>query len=236
MPKLTIVVPVFNEAESLSRLNREMNIFLEQSPVPASVLFVNDGSSDNSESVIESIAASDSRYRFIKLKDNKGLSTALKAGFDHCQSDWIGYIDADLQTSPMDFLKLLNFIPEFDLVTGIRTERKDSLIKKLSSIIANRVRRMIINDGIEDTGCPLKIGKAEYFKRIPFFKGMHRFLPAMFEMAGGRVKQTPVKHFPRLEGKAKYHLGNRLVGPLIDAFAFRWMQKHYIHYKVDKAS
>ena len=170
MFKLTVVVPVFNEADSLSRLNREMNIFLDQSPVPTSVLFVNDGSGDLSQSVIEGIVSADTRYHFIKLQQNKGLSTALKAGFDHCQSEWIGYIDADLQTSPMDFLNLLKFIPEFDLVTGIRTERKDSFVKKLSSKIANRVRRMIIHDGIEDTGCPLKIGKAEYFKRIPFFK------------------------------------------------------------------
>lgn len=235
-PKLTVIVPVFNEAESLHRFNHEMNQFLDQSPVSTSVLFVNDGSTDSSQSIIERIGYTDNRYHFLKLHENKGLSTALKAGIDHSQSEWIGYMDADLQTSPIDFLNLLTFIPEFDLVTGIRSERKDSVVKKISSTVANHVRRMIIHDGIEDTGCPLKIGKAEYLKTIPFFHGMHRFLPALVGMAGGRVKQIPVRHFERLEGKAKYNLSNRLVGPLLDTLAFRWMQEHYIHYQVDKAS
>ncbi len=235
MPNFTVVVPVFNEADSLPRLNQELNKFLVQSPISASVLFVNDGSTDRSQSIIEGIVAADSRYHFLKLHENKGLSTALKAGFDYCQSEWIGYIDADLQTTPLDFLKLLEFTPEYDLITGIRTERKDNAVKKLSSTVANKVRRMIIHDGIEDTGCPLKIGKASYLKKIPFFHGMHRFLPAMIELAGGKVRQVPVQHFPRLQGKAKYNLRNRLVGPLIDTFAFRWIQAHYIHYDVDKA-
>jgi len=236
MYKLTVVVPVFNEAESLPRLNNALNDFLDQSPVATSILFVNDGSSDDSQSIIERIVSIDNRYHFLQLHENQGLSSALKAGFDHCKSGWIGYIDADLQTSPLDFLKLLEFIPEFDLVTGIRSERKDSAVKKFSSIVANSVRRMIIHDGIEDTGCPLKIGKAEYLKTIPFFNGMHRFLPALFEMAGGSVKQVPVRHFPRIQGKAKYNLANRLVGPFVDTLAFRWMQRHYIHYQVDKSS
>jgi len=233
--QLTVLVPVFNEAESLQRLNQEMNNFLDQSPVSTSVLFVNDGSTDQSQSIIEQIAASDARYHYIKLQKNQGLSAALKAGIDHSTSAWIGYIDADLQTSPLDFLDLLKFIPEFDLVTGIRANRKDTFVKKMSSTIANNVRRMIIHDGIEDTGCPLKIAKAEYLKKVPFFHGMHRFLPALINMAGGTVKQTPVRHFPRLQGKAKYHLGNRLIGPFIDTLAFRWMQKHYIRYQIEKA-
>lgn len=235
-PKLTVIVPVFNEAESLPRFKYEMNKFLDQSPISTAVLFVNDGSTDSSQSIIERMGDNDNRYHFLKLRENKGLSTALKAGIDHSQSEWIGYMDADLQTSPLDFFNLLKFIPEFDLVTGIRSERKDGVVKRISSVVANRVRRMIIHDGIEDTGCPLKVGKADYLKTIPFFHGMHRFLPALVEMAGGSVKQVPVRHFPRLQGKAKYNLSNRLVGPLVDTLAFRWMQEHYIHYKVDKAS
>lgn len=235
-PKFTIVVPVYNEAESLPRLHQELNKFLEQAPLSTSILFVNDGSTDSSQSVIEAIVAADSRYHFLKLHENRGLSAALKAGFDYSQSEWIGYIDADLQTTPLDFLKLLDYTSEYDLITGIRTERKDNAVKKISSTVANKVRRLIIHDGIEDTGCPLKIGKASYLKKIPFFHGMHRFLPAMIELAGGKVRQVPVRHYPRLQGKAKYNLTNRLVGPLIDTFAFRWIQAHYIHYDVDKAS
>lgn len=234
LSKFTVIVPVFNEEESLTRLYSEMDKFLDCSPISTSVLFVNDGSLDRSQKIIEEIARQDMRYHFLQLHENRGLSTALKAGIDHSQSQWIGYIDADLQTSPLDFLKLLSFLPEFDLVTGIRAERKDSPVKKISSVVANHVRRMIIHDGIEDTGCPLKVGNGRMLKSIPFFHGMHRFLPALVQMAGGKVKQVPVKHYPRLEGTPKYHLSNRLIGPLFDTLAFRWMQHHYIHYEVDK--
>lgn len=233
---MVIVIPVYNEEESLPRLYTELDAFLDRSPVPTSVLFVNDGSSDNSQELIEYIAARDPRYHFLQLHNNCGLSTALKAGIDHCQSDIIAYMDADLQTSPADFLLLLGYLPEYDLVTGIRAERKDGLIKKFSSAIANAIRRMIIDDHIEDTGCPLKIGKAACLKSIPFFDGMHRFLPALIQMTGGRVKQIPVKHYPRLEGTPKYHLFNRLVGPFFDTLGFRWMQRRYIHYVIDKQS
>jgi dolichol-phosphate mannosyltransferase len=234
--KLIIVVPLFDEEESLPRLNVELNKFLERSPVTTGVLLVNDGSRDRSQILIEKICRDDNRYHFLQLHKNSGLSTALKAGFDYCESELIGYIDADLQTIPLDFLDLLKFIPEYDLVTGIRCERKDGTIKKISSKVANHIRRLLIHDGIEDTGCPLKIGKAAYLKAIPFFHGMHRFIPALVQMAGGKVKQLPVKHYRRLEGKPKYHLGNRIVGPLFDTFAFRWMQNNYIRYEIDKHS
>jgi dolichol-phosphate mannosyltransferase len=231
---LLIVVPLYDEAESLPRLNRELNKFLDVCGLDAGVLFVNDGSKDSSQEVIEKICRGDDRYHYLQLQQNSGLSAALKAGFDYCQSKWIGYIDADLQTSPMDFLELLKYTPQYDLVTGIRADRRDGFVKRISSRIANSVRRMLIHDGIKDTGCPLKIGRAEYIKQLPFFHGMHRFIPALVLMLGGRVKQLKVRHFPRMEGKPKFHLGNRLVGPLMDALAFRWMQNHYIRYKVAK--
>jgi len=233
---LVIVVPLYDEAESLPRLNTEMNKFLEQCSLDAGVLFVNDGSTDRSQAIIEDICRKDNRYHFIQLHQNSGLSAALKAGFDYCKSSWIGYIDADLQTAPMDFLELLKFTPEYDLVTGIRADRRDGFVKRMSSLIANSIRRMLIHDGITDTGCPLKIGRADFIKRLPFFHGMHRFIPALVMLLGGRVKEIKVRHFPRLEGKAKYHLGNRLVGPLMDTLAFRWMQNHFIRYKVAKQS
>ncbi len=120
------------------------------------------------------------------------------------------------------------------MVMGIRTGRKDSLGKKLSSKIANSFRRMMTNDGIEDTGCPLKIIHTEYAKRIPMFTGMHRFLPALLQLQHGRVKQVPVRHFERTAGQSKFHLWNRLVSPFMDCFAFRWMKKRYINYTIEK--
>jgi dolichol-phosphate mannosyltransferase len=232
--KLTIVVPVFNEIECLPRLAKELNLFLEQTPVQTSILLVDDGSSDGSGPFIENLCMTDNRFHFLKFENNSGLSAALKAGFDFCKSELIGYIDADLQTTPLDFINFLKYFPEYDLVTGIRRNRKDSLVKKISSRIANNIRRALIHDNIEDTCCPLKIGKASVMKQAPFFHGMHRFIPALVQMMDGKVKQVPVQHFPRLEGKAKYNLRNRLIGPLFDTLAFRWMREHYIHYTIQK--
>jgi glycosyltransferase involved in cell wall biosynthesis len=210
---LTILVPVFNEAENLPRVERELSAFINVAPVKTKVLFINDGSSDQSASIIESLCASNPVFSFIHLQSNQGLSTALKAGFDAVDTRLTGYIDADLQTSPQDFLELLKYCNEYDLVNGIRINRKDNGIKKLSSKIANAIRRSVTHDGSSDTGCPLKIINTEVLKKIPFFKGMHRFLPALVLLTGGRVKEVPVNHYPRLAGKSKYHLWNRLTGP-----------------------
>ncbi|WP_439880007.1 glycosyltransferase family 2 protein [Pontibacter sp. MBLB2868] len=229
---LTIIVPVYNEEGCLERLSEALDAFLGQSPVPTQVLFVNDGSTDASLSQIREICHSRIGYSFISLSRNRGLSTAIKAGIDHIQTTHIGYIDSDLQTSPMDFMLFFEHLPHYDMVIGIRAKRKDTFIKKISSKIANGFRRYMINDGIKDTGCPLKIMSTAYAKRVPFFDGMHRFLPALIQLQGGKVKQLPVQHFERFAGYSKYHLFNRLWGPLNDTFAFRWMRKRYINYEI----
>ncbi len=231
---LTIIVPAYNEADCIEALVKDVNVFLERVSFPVNVLFVNDGSTDNTQELIEKICHLDTRYHYIHLATNKGLSTAFKAGVDHTHTTLIGYIDADLQTTSLDFLKLLEWIPEYDMVLGIRVNRKDGVVKRLSSRVANSIRRSLIHDGISDTGCPLKIIKTEYLKNVPFFNGMHRFIPSLVQMQGGRVKQIPVQHFPRYAGKAKYNLWNRLINPLHDAYAVRWMQKRFIHYTIDK--
>ncbi len=230
--KFTIVVPVFNEEGNMSRLETVLKEFKEQSQVKTCVLFVNDGSTDASGNMMKEICSRQSDFFFIECVQNGGLSAAMKAGIDYCYSDLVGYIDADLQTTPEDFNLLLQHTDDYELVMGIRTGRKDSFVKNLSSRIANGFRRMMTHDGVEDTGCPLKILHTDYAKRIPFFTGMHRFLPALIQLQNGRVFQVPVRHFPRMAGKSKYHLFNRLVGPFKDCFAYRWMKKRYINYEV----
>ncbi|MER2997598.1 glycosyltransferase [Pontibacter populi] len=229
---LTILVPVYNEIECLDRFCESMDAFLQQSPMPTQVLFVNDGSTDGSLKKIKEICSLKPNYSFISFDRNYGLSTAIKAGIDAADSTYIGYIDSDLQTSPLDFLFYFEHLPGYQMVNGIRARRKDTFVKKMSSKIANNFRRLMINDGIQDTCCPLKIMEATYAKRIPFFDGMHRFLPALIKLQNGRVKQLPVQHFERYAGTAKYHLFNRLWGPLNDTFAFRWMRKRYINYSI----
>ena len=230
--ELTIVVPVFNEEESLPSFFLEMDSFIKASPVPSRVLFVNDGSTDNSLEIINEKCNTDAYFTVLSLDRNYGLSVAVKAGFDSCQTTLVGYIDADLQTHPSDFLSYFSYFPEYDMVNGIRAKRKDKLIKRLSSKIANTYRRLMINDAIQDTCCPLKILKSSYAREMPFFIGMHRFLPALVQLHGGKVKQLPISHSPRYAGTSKYHLLNRLIGPFFDTLAFRWMRSRYIRYKI----
>tara|TARA_B100000029_G_scaffold435876_1_gene450150 strand:- start:3864 stop:4574 length:711 start_codon:yes stop_codon:yes gene_type:complete len=233
MGNFTIIVPVFNEKENLSRLESELMEFINSTKYKTKVLIVNDGSNDGSKEIIEELCKKNSYFESISFKKNNGLSSALKAGFDLCESEYIGYIDADLQTSPSDFHVLLEYIPEFDLVTGYRSERKDSIVKKISSTAANRIRNIFTNDKINDTGCPLKVIKADFAKKIPMFKGLHRFLPAMILLQKGRIIEIPIKHFPRMAGKAKFGLFDRILGPLSDCFAFIWMKRKYINYQIE---
>ena len=209
-----------------------MGLYLEETTVKSKVLFVNDGSTDKSQEMVDEICSKKENYHFIELAKNSGLSTAVKAGIDACETELVGYIDSDIQTKPIEFLKYFEFFPEYDMVNGIRAKRKDTVVKKMSSKIANSFRRAMINDGIEDTGCPLKIIKTEYAKKIPFFDGMHRFIPALLQLQGCKIKQIPVNHFERFAGTAKYHLWNRIKKPFFDTFAFRWMKSRYINYEI----
>ncbi len=230
--QFTIIVPLFNEEGNLPRLAKELSDYVSDSTYRAKVLFVNDGSTDNSAVLVEQFCAENQHFGFIHLKQNSGLSTALKAGIDQVETKYTGYIDADLQTSPYDFDLLLEHAGDFDMVTGIRTGRKDGSIKRLSSRIANAIRRSVTRDGVSDTGCPLKVFRTEAFRRVPFFKGMHRFLPALIQLGGGKVKEVPVRHFKRLGGKSNFHLFNRLLGPGTDLIAFAWMRNRYIRYEI----
>lgn len=194
--------------------------------------FVDDCSTDSSLTRIKEVCARQKDFFYITVQKNGGLSSAMKAGIDVTESPYVGYMDADLQTTPEDFNLLLNDIASFELVMGIRANRKDRFFKRIQSKIANGFRRMMTHDGVQDTGCPLKVMHTDYAKRIPFFTGMHRFLPALIILQEGRIKQVPVRHFPRVAGKSKYHLWNRLVSPFMDCFAYRWMKKRYINYRI----
>ena len=229
---LTVIIPVYNEEANLERVYRQMSKFMESARKKIKVLFINDGSQDGSLDKIREICSRSDLFRYCSFNRNYGLSTAIKAGFDYSDTPWVGYIDADLQTSPEDFHLLLEHMDDYDLITGVRQNRKDSFVKNISSLIANSIRRAFTHDGMDDTGCPLKIIRTDMARRIPMFKGLHRFLPAMILLQKGRVLQVPVQHFPRVAGKSKYNLWNRLLGPLMDCFAYLWMKKKYIHYSV----
>jgi dolichol-phosphate mannosyltransferase len=232
MLEFTIIVPVYNEELNLERVEKELKSYIKIAKKETAIVFINDGSTDNSQQFIEDICQRNKKFSFINFKENKGLSAALKAGFDIVETPLLGYIDSDLQTSPKDFNILLDHIEKYDLVTGIRTQRKDSFIKNVSSKISNNIRTLFTHDGMEDTCCPLKVIKTEYAKKIPMFKGLHRFLPAMILLQKGTILQVPIQHFPRIAGETKFGIRNRLLGPITDCFAYLWMKKKYINYEV----
>ncbi|NER12214.1 glycosyltransferase [Leptobacterium flavescens] len=232
--EFTIIIPVYNEEDNLERVEKELAHYLTLSTKKTKVLFVNDGSKDKSQELIETICERNEAFHYVQFAQNRGLSAAIKAGFDHSDTELTGYIDADLQTAPEDFNLLLEHIGEHALVTGVRADRKDSFVKNMSSKIANGIRRAFTKDGMDDTGCPLKVIRTDYAKRIPMFKGLHRFLPAMILLQNGKILQVPVRHFPRIAGQAKFGLWNRLLGPLMDCFAYLWMKRKYINYEVAK--
>lgn len=231
--ELTIVVPVYNEEDNMERLEKELSAFLPKASVRSCVLFVNDGSKDSSLQRIKEICGRQPDFYYISSDANHGLSTAIKAAIDTVESRLIGYIDADLQTNPEDFNLLLQHTDDHQLVTGIRAKRKDSWFKNAQSRIANGFRRSMTGDTATDTGCPLKIIWTDYARQLPFFDGMHRFLPALMLLVEGRFYEMPVRHYPRVAGVSKYHLYNRLVSPFMDCFAYRWMKKRFIRYEID---
>lgn len=230
--KLTVIVPVFNEEENMEALEQRLGKWIPTSAKKACVLFVNDGSTDSSLAGIKDICSRNPDFLYLSFKHNCGLSAAIKAGIDYAESEYVGYIDADLQTDPEDFNLLTPYLADYELCMGIRANRKDTGWKRMQSKIANGFRRMMTDDGVTDTGCPLKVMRTANARRVPFVKGMHRFLPALFQLQGCRVKEVAVRHYPRVAGKSKFGLSNRLIGPLQDCFAFRWMRSRWFNYEV----
>ena len=234
---LTIVVPVFNEEDNIHNLEKALSEFIPASKVKTCALFVDDGSKDGSLKLIQEVCSRNKDIFYISFSKNAGLSAAIKAGFDYAFSEYVGYMDADLQTTPEDFNLLLDGMKDHTLMTGYRANRKDTAFKRIQSKIANGFRNMMTHDGAKDTGCPLKIIRTDAAKKIPMFKGMHRFLPALVLLQDGcTYSQVPVRHFPRTAGTSKFHLWNRLWGPFADCFAYRWMKPRYINYSVGKGN
>jgi glycosyltransferase involved in cell wall biosynthesis len=232
--RFTIVVPVFNERDNLPRLEERLAAYIDKSTArPACLLFVDDGSTDGSGAVLEEICRRHKDFFYLRFARNAGLSAALKAGFDACASPLAGYIDADLQTDPDDFDLLLSHADRHAMVMGIRTGRKDRLGKRLISKLANFSRRSIVHDTAIDTGCPLKVLQTTFAKQLPALNGMHRFLPSLITLLGGTYHQVPVRHYPRVAGKSKFHLSNRFWGPIRDAFGYRWYQRRHLTFTIE---
>jgi len=165
---------------------------------------------------------------------NHGQSAAFDAGFKHATGAIVATLDGDLQNDPADIATLLPYSRNYDVVCGWRKDRHDSMVRKVSSRIANAVRSVITGDRVHDTGCSLKLFRRCVVERLQLFTGMHRFFPALALMHGFTVTEVPVRHRPRTHGISKYGVGNRLFKSLYDLMAVRWMQTRVLRYHITK--
>ena len=227
MSNVSVVVPLYNEEENVSILQRELTDAL--TGLDFEIIFVDDGSWDETVSRI----MPDPRIRVLRFEENAGQSAAIFAGLQAVRSEIAVLIDGDLQNDPADILRLLAEISRgADLVCGYRAQRKDTVVKRLTSRIANFVRSRFTRDGVRDTGCTLKAMRRACIEALVPFKGMHRFIPALVKGAGYRLVEIPVNHRPRRFGQSKYGLGNRAVRATIDMFGVRWLLSRRLNYKV----
>jgi glycosyltransferase involved in cell wall biosynthesis len=231
-PALSIVVPVCNEEGNLELLMEKVKPVLESTGRTWEMLFVNDASTDKSLEVLKTLHGREPRVRVLAFKQNCGETAAGEAGMREAHGEIIITMDADLQNDPDDIPMFLAEMEGWDMVTGRRATREDSWSKRIGSRIANRIRDRLIGDGIQDSGCTYRAFRRACLERIKLFRGMHRFLPALFMMEGFRVKEVPVRHHPRHWGTSKYTNWGRMWKALVDCLAVRWMKKRRLGYEI----
>jgi glycosyltransferase involved in cell wall biosynthesis len=232
---LSVVIPIHDEAENVEPLWRELREVLDKLGGDAEVVFVDDGSRDASAARVRELAALDARVRLLVLDAHHGQSAALDAGFRSVRGEITVTMDGDLQNDPADIPRLLEHLDRADVVNGVRVDRSDSRVRRISSQIANGFRNRITRESVADVGCSLRALRTEYLQGLRLFQGAHRFLPTLLRMEGARVTEIPVAHRPRRRGRSKYGIRNRLLAGLVDVFAVRWMQSRALRYRVTES-
>lgn len=229
-PEISLVVPVYNEEENVPLLAREIAAALAPGGHSYEVVWVDDGSTDGSPAALAALAAGDPRHRVLRMRRNSGQSAALGAGFDAARGEVVVTLDADLQNDPADIPRLVAELAGADVVCGVRVDRQDTWVRKVSSRIANGARNRLTHESIRDVGCTLRAIRRPLLRDLPVWNGMHRFLPTLLRLNGARVvKEVPVNHRPRRHGVAKYGIGNRLWRGIADLFGVRWMQRRWVN-------
>jgi dolichol-phosphate mannosyltransferase len=223
-PIYSVVVPFYNEAENLPRLIREIDAMLRVMEQQAEIILVNDGSTDTFAQPPGSPAY---LIRWLHISQNSGQSAAMYYGMQEARGEFIILMDADLQNDPMDAPKMLRKLQDeqLDLVTGVRLDRHDTFIRRISSTIANAVRGALLQDHTSDTGCTLKVIRREAAKRLPGWNGMHRFIPALVLSAGYKIGETPVEHRARFAGVSKVAGGKRALRATVDLLGMLWFSR-----------
>lgn len=220
---LSVVVPVYNEEGAIAELHREIVDACTNIGQPFEIIFINDGSTDRTLDVLKSL----SPLKIINFRKNFGQTSAIDAGIKNSVGKYIVTLDGDGQNDPNDIAKLLKKLEDddLDIVSGWRRKRKDTFSKKIASKMAAFVRRKMVNDGIHDSGCSLKIYKHECFENTDLFGEMHRFIPALLTIKGFTVGEIEVNHRPRTTGITKYNWKRGIKGNL-DIFSV-WFWKKF---------
>lgn len=221
--KLSVVIPLYNEEGNLDLLYNELKGSLKD--FEYEIIFVDDGSQDNSFEILKKISESDSKVKIIQLAKNFGQSAAFQAGFDKASYDTIITLDADLQNDPLDIKKMVDHLVEnnFDMVVGWRKKRKDPFFsKKLPSFFANLFISKFLKLQIHDTGCSLKVFRKEVLKDLYLYGQMHRFIPYLLFSKGYKISEIPVNHRRRYRGKTKYGF-TRIIKVLLDMITVKFL-------------
>ena len=230
----SILIPIYNESDNILSLTNEIECAMANLLPNWELIFIDDGSIDTTPSILSTLSMKKKHIRHVHLEKNYGQSSALLAGIDAAKGEWLITLDGDGQNDPSDIPKLLELAKSgsYDLVTGIRKKRKDVFYKRFISKIANTVRKRVLLDNAQDSGCSLKLFRRTCALQLFRFRGMHRFLPALFQIEGFSIAQIPVNHRERMRGKSKYHLFNRGISLLFDMLAVGWMKKRKATYTI----
>jgi len=228
MQKISFVIPVYNEEENVPILFAEIRAVADTLACDYEVIFVDDCSTDKSLAEIRALVSRYPSVRCVSFPGNRGQSAALGAGFRAASGELIITMDADLQNDPADIPELLAHFGPYDMVNGWRRERRDTLSKKVSSRIGNFIRNRLTNESIHDTGCSLKVMRADMLKNIKMYRGLHRFLPTLMRLEGAKVIEVPVNHRHRQFGVSKYTNLRRGIEGFQDLLAVRWLIKRHV--------
>ncbi len=222
---LSVVIPFYNEEENVSPLLDELIPFLRSLKDPFEVICIDDGSVDNTLFELKKKKSEYPEIRILVHKKNYGQSAAYATGFMKAKGEIIITMDGDMQYFPQDIEVLLERIKDADAVCGIRRKRKDNVLRKIPSKIGNFLRNLLFKDNIKDMGCTYRAIKRDVLKDLPFFNGMHRFIPTLLKLQGYKVVECEVRHRKRIYGKSKYGIWNRMFVYLFDCIGILWWKK-----------
>ena len=223
--KLSVVVPVRNEQDNVAPLIAEIDAALKG--FTHEILYVNDGSTDETHARLQQLQTQYPQLRIVRHVNSCGQSTAVRSGVKAAKYDWVATLDGDGQNDPADIPKLVDALEEGVWLVGgnRRKSRRDTWIKRISSVVANTVRSKMLCDDTPDTGCGLKLFNRAAFLDLPYFDHMHRFLPALIKRAGGQIRSVHVSHRNREFGKSNYGTLDRLMVGIVDLFGVAWLQR-----------